>query len=444
MVDRSRGCDIGPKWTEAQAALPLGPVWTRGGVQQANFFRLRPIMSFRVLLLESIHPTARESLQKAGIDVELMDGALSEKELGERLEGVHAVGIRSKSQLTGTVLEAADDLMAIGAFCIGTNQIDLETATRRGVAVFNAPFSNTRSVAELVLAEIVMLSRGLADRSREMHVGQWRKTASGAREVRGKTLGIIGYGHIGSQVGVLAEAFGMRVLFHDIVNKLPIGNVVQASSLDEVLETSDFVTLHVPATGQTHEMLGAAEIAKMKPGAALLNLSRGTVVVIDALADALGSGHLMGAALDVFPLEPKKNISDDFVSELRGLPNVILTPHIGGSTMEAQENIGREVSSALAKYFHAGGTTGSVNFPQVELPEAEGTHRIANVHRNVPGVLSELNGIVSAAEANVTAQVLATQGELGYLLMDFDRAVADDVSAKMNALETTILARAVR
>jgi D-3-phosphoglycerate dehydrogenase len=400
-------------------------------------------MTFRVLLLESIHPVARQNLKEAGIDVELMDGALNERELGQRLKGVHAVGIRSKTQMTKQVLEAADDLMVVGAFCIGTNQIDLEMASHRGVAVFNAPFSNTRSVAELVISEIVMLSRNLGDRSREMHEGQWRKSAAGAREVRGKTLGIVGYGHIGSQVGVLAEAFGMRVLFHDIVSKLPIGNNLQAASLDEVLTESDFLTLHVPATPQTHEMIGEAEIAKMKKGAYLLNLSRGTVVVIPALASALSSGHLAGAAVDVFPLEPKKNISDDFVSELRGLENVVLTPHIGGSTMEAQENIGREVSAALIKYFADGGTTGSVNFPQLELPRTPGRHRISNVHRNVPGVLSELNGIVSAADANVTAQVLGTQGELGYLLMDFDGAVAEQVSEQMNELDTTIFARAL-
>ncbi len=326
-------------------------------------------MAFRILLLESIHSVARQSLADAGFEVELMDGALNEQELAERLEGVHAVGIRSKTQMTRKVLEAADELMVVGAFCIGTNQIDLEFASHRGVAVFNAPFSNTRSVAELVLSEIVMLSRNLGDRSREMHEGKWRKSAAGAREVRGKTLGIVGYGHIGSQVGVLAEAFGMRVIFHDIVSKLPIGNTQQASSLEQVLEESDFVTLHVPATAQTHEMIGEAEIARMKKGAYLLNLSRGTVVVIPALAAALSSGHVAGAAIDVFPLEPKKNISDDFVSELRGQGNVVLTPHIGGSTMEAQENIGREVSASLAKYFIDGGTTGSVNFPTSSCPE---------------------------------------------------------------------------
>jgi D-3-phosphoglycerate dehydrogenase len=400
-------------------------------------------MAFRVLLLENIHPVGQRNLEAAGMDVELVDGALSERELGERLEGVQAVGIRSKTQLTAAVLEAADDLMVIGAFCIGTNQIDLAKASEGGVAVFNAPFSNTRSVAELVLSEIVMLSRNLGDRSREMHLGQWRKSAEGAREVRGKTLGIVGYGHIGSQVGVLAEGFGMRVIFHDVVSKLPIGNNAQAASLDELLSTADFVPLHVPATPQTHEMIGEAQIAKMKKGAFLLNLSRGTVVVIPALARALSDKHLAGAAVDVFPLEPKKNMSDDFVSELRGLDNVVLTPHIGGSTMEAQENIGREVSTSLIRYFGDGSTTGSVNFPEVELPRTPGAHRIANVHQNVPGVLKELNGIVSAAEGNVTAQVLGTLGEVGYLLMDFDRAVADEVITQMNALETTIRAWAL-
>jgi D-3-phosphoglycerate dehydrogenase len=400
-------------------------------------------MTQRVLLLEAIHPVAKQFLEEAGFVVDVRDRALSEQELAEELVGVHAVGIRSKTQLTAAVLEGANDLVAIGAFCIGTNQIALDAATHKGVAVFNAPFSNTRSVAELVIAEIVILSRGLGDRVREMHDGRWRKTAAGAHEVRGKTLGIIGYGHIGSQLGVMAEAFGMRVVFYDIVSKLPMGNNQPAATMEEVLEQADFVTLHVPATPQTHLMIGKKELARMKPGSCLLNLSRGTVVDIPALAEALAAKHLAGASIDVFPKEPKKNISDEFESELRGLENVILTPHIGGSTLEAQEAIGREVSAALIKYFRFGATSGSVNFPQVELAPFPGTHRIANVHRNVPGVLRDLNRIVSEAQANVAAQILATQADLGYLVMDLDKPVSAELAQKMNELDNTIRARAL-
>ena len=397
----------------------------------------------RILLLESIHPVARELLRAEGFDVELIDGAMSDADLGKALSGVQAVGIRSKTQVNRRVLEASDTLLAVGAFCIGTNQIELDVASRRGIAVFNAPFSNTRSVAELVLAEIVMLSRQLGDRVREMHDGQWRKIADGCREVRGKTLGIIGYGHIGRQVGVLAEAFGMKVVFFDVAQRLPMGNNLPSPELDRMLGESDFVTLHVPATPQTENMVGKREISKMKPGACLLNASRGSVVVIEALADALKRGHLGGAAVDVFPSEPKKNIADDFSSVLRGLPNVILTPHIGGSTLEAQENIGREVSLALTRYLKTGSTSGSVNFPQVELPPAGDVHRIAHVHENVPGVLGDVNRIVSDAKANVRAQVLGTNPEIGYLLMDLETDVSDDVCTRMRELPATIATRAV-
>ncbi len=397
----------------------------------------------RILLLEAIHPIAQDALAEEGFDVELLETSLSEEELVQRLRGVHAIGIRSKTQVTARVLESATDLLAVGAFCIGTNQVDIGSATHHGLPVFNAPFSNTRSVAELVISEIVMLSRQIGDRVREMHDGRWRKMAQGAREVRGKTLGVVGYGHIGRQVGVMAEAFGLRVLFYDILTQLPMGNNQPVGSLDEILTQSDFVTLHVPATPQTHMMIGEAELARMKKGSFLLNLSRGTVVDIPALARALASGHLGGAAADVYPEEPKKNVSDDFRSELQHLPNVILTPHIGGSTLEAQENIGREVSTSLTKYLKAGATTGSVNFPHVELPYGPGTHRVANVHRNVPGVLRDINRIVSEAEANVQAQLLATSPDLGYLVMDFDRPVSTEICDKMAALDTTIRARAL-
>jgi D-3-phosphoglycerate dehydrogenase len=397
----------------------------------------------RILLLEAIHPVARDALVAEGFDVELLDASLSEDELCDRVRSVHAIGIRSKTQITERVLRSADDLLVVGAFCIGTNQVDLATATHRGVPVFNAPFSNTRSVAELVIAEVVMLSRQLGDRVREMHGGRWRKAAKGAREVRGKTLGVVGYGHIGRQVGVLAEAMGMRVVFHDILTQLPMGNNEPVGTLDELLERSDFVTLHVPATAQTHMMIGREQLARMRPGAALLNLSRGTVVDIPALADAIRSEHLSGASVDVYPEEPHKNVSDEFHTELQDVPNVILTPHIGGSTLEAQENIGREVALSLTKYLKAGATTGSVNFPHCELPWVADTHRVVNIHQNVPGVLRDLNRIVSDADANVQAQILATNPEIGYLIMDLDEEVSAQVCERMTHVETTIRARAL-
>jgi D-3-phosphoglycerate dehydrogenase / 2-oxoglutarate reductase len=359
----------------------------------------------RVLLLEGIHPSAEEMLRADGMVVERLKGALPPRELAQKLQGVHLLGIRSKTTVPAEVLASAPQLLAVGAFCIGTNQVDGRAANVGGVPVFNAPFSNTRSVAELVIAEIIMLTRQLGDRSREVHQGQWRKVATGSHEVRGKTLGIVGYGHIGSQVGVLAEALGMRVLFYDVMTKLPLGNVRPVGSLQELLAASDFVTLHVPALPTTENLLSAERIAAMRPGAALINASRGTVVDIAALARALKSGHLSGAAVDVYPEEPETN-SDGFVTELQGLPNVILTPHIGGSTEEAQEAIGREVATSLLKFFRAGATTGAVNFPNVESPLVPGTHRILNVHRNVPGVLRDINRIVSDLNANIHAQVL--------------------------------------
>ena len=356
------------------------------------------------------------------------------------MRDIHLLGIRSKTQVTPGVLDEARRLLAVGAFCIGTNQIALRHATCRGVAAFNAPFSNTRSVAELILAEVVMLSRHLGDRLREVHDGRWRKVAAGSHEVRGKTLGIVGYGHIGSQVGVLAEAFGMRVVFHDIVAKLPMGNNRALPRLEDVLEVSDFVTLHVPETPQTRAMIGAEELARMKPGACLLNASRGSVVVIDALAEAIRRGHVGGAAVDVYPEEPEAN-SDGFASPLRGLSNVILTPHIGGSTEEAQEAIGREVSAALIKYVNTGATTSAVNFPHMELPLEPGAHRILNVHRNVPGVLRDINRIVSDHNANIRAQMLSTDPDIGYLLMDLDQDVSQDVKRGIAALPTSIKTR---
>jgi len=399
-----------------------------------------PKSEIKILLLENISPVATAAFKEEGFHVETVKGALPEEELVAKIRDVHVVGLRSKTQITEKVLDEARRLLTVGAFCIGTNQIRLAHANKRGVPVFNAPFSNTRSVAELMISEIVMLSRHLGDRVREVHTGQWRKVSVGSHEVRGKTIGIVGYGHIGSQVGVLAESFGMRVVFHDIVAKLPMGNNRSMSKLEDVLAEADFVTLHVPETPQTKMMIGAAELARMKKGACLLNASRGTVVDIDALAAAIKSGHIGGAAVDVYPKEPETN-SDGFESPLRGLPNVVLTPHIGGSTEEAQEAIGREVSAALIKFINQGATTGAVNFPNVELPVTRNAHRILNVHRNVPGVLRDINKIVSDMNANIRAQLLSTDPDIGYLIMDLDQDVSQDVKNAVAELPNSIRTR---
>ena len=397
--------------------------------------------TLKVLLLESIHPVAKEHLGREGFEVELLDGSLKEAELIKRVQGIHLLGIRSKTQVTPRVLEAGKDLVAVGAFCIGTNQIALDDAMRRGICAFNAPFSNTRSVAELVMAEVVMLSRHLGDRVRELHQGVWRKVASGSREVRGKTLGVVGYGHIGTQVGILAEFFGMRVVFYDIASKLPLGNARAVDTLEQLLMESDFVTLHVPETPQTRNMIAAPQLQQMKPGACLINASRGTVVDLPALAEALKRKHVGGAAVDVYPEEPEGNVAEGFKTPLQGLTNVVLTPHIGGSTLEAQEAIGREVAASLVRYAKGGATAGSVNFPQVELAPTPGTWRLVNVHRNVPGVLRDVNKIVSDCGANIHAQMLSTNAEIGYLIMDLDQPVADQVVDAMRKLKTTIRAQ---
>jgi D-3-phosphoglycerate dehydrogenase len=399
-----------------------------------------PKGQIRVLLLENVHPSAHAIFREEGYRLEACAEALGEEALVEKARHVHVLGIRSRTQVTERVLSEARRLLTLGTFCIGTNQVALDAASARGVPVFNAPFSNTRSVAELVIAEVIALARRLADRSREMHEGRWRKGAPFSYEVRGKTLGIVGYGHIGTQVGVLAEAFGMHVLFHDIAPKLAMGNNRPADSLEAVLRQADFVTLHVPETPLTRGLIGEPELARMKPGAYLLNLSRGSVVEVGALARALRSGRLAGAAADVFPEEPDGN-TDAFATELRGVPNVILTPHVAGSTEEAQEAIGREVAFALVKFVNAGATTGSVNFPPVEPPPLRDRHRLLNVHRNVPGVLSRINGIVSAAQANIESQILATTPAIGYLVMDLNREVSHEVRQSMSALETSIRTR---
>ncbi|MFT3765775.1 MAG: phosphoglycerate dehydrogenase [Minicystis sp.] len=394
----------------------------------------------KVLLLENVHKSALESFNAHGFDVEMRSAALKEDELVKAVAGVHLLGIRSKTLVTDRVLAAATDLLSVGCFCIGTNQVELKAANLRGVPVFNAPFSNTRSVAELIIAEVIALARQLGDRTREVHTGSWRKVSSGCHEVRGKTIGLVGYGHIGQQLGVLAEALGMRVLFYDIVSKLPMGNNRAVPSLAALLEQSDFVSLHVPATPETREMIGEGEIALMRKGSYLLNASRGSVVVIPALAAALKRGHLAGAAIDVYPDEPESN-SDGFITDLQGLSNVILTPHVGGSTEEAQEAIGREVSETLSRFVTTGATRGAVNFPQVELPPYKEAHRILNVHRNVPGVLRDVNKIVSDLNANIDSQVLSTDPQIGYLIMDLNQDVSSEVSKAIAALPTNIRTR---
>ena len=398
-----------------------------------------------VLLLENIHAVAEAQLAASGFAIRRVNGALKEDELIASLAGVHVLGIRSKTTVTKRVLESpqAKDLMAIGAFCIGTNQIALTEAMRKGVCVFNAPFSNTRSVAEMVIAEIIMLSRQLGDRSGEMHRGVWKKLATGSREVRGKTLGIVGYGHIGTQVGVLAEFFGMRVLYYDVGTKLPLSNNTPYLKLDDMLAQSDFVTLHVPETPQTKGMIGAAQLAKMKKDACLINASRGTVVDLDALCLALKGGKLGGCAVDVFPEEPEGNTAEGFKTVLQGCPNTVLTPHIGGSTLEAQEAIGREVATSIEKFVATGSSAGSVNFPLVELGATANTHRLMHVHQNTPGVLRDVNKVIADANANIHAQLLSTNPDIGYLIMDLDAAMAAPVTEALKRLPTTIKARAI-
>lgn len=400
-----------------------------------------PREKINILLLEGVHPAAVELLHSQGYrSVTTMKKALVGAELSAALANVHFLGIRSRTQLTAEALEGASNLVGVGCFCIGTNQVDLDAASRRGIAVFNAPFSNTRSVAELTMAEVVMLARRAALKSQQLHQGVWDKSAAGCYEVRHKTIGIIGYGHIGPQVGLLAEAFGMRVIYFDIAVKLALGNARSVSTIDELLRESDFVTLHVPETPQTRNMISERELGLMKRGSFLLNLSRGSVVDVEALASALQSGRIAGAALDVFPSEPESN-DDPFLSPLRGVPNVILTPHIGGSTEEAQHNIALEVTSALLRYSDTGSSSGSVNFPQVDLPLLEDAHRILNVHRNVPGVLRDINNIIADVGGNIRSQFLATNNEIGYLIIDVDRSISADAKRRIEALETNIRTR---
>lgn len=392
-------------------------------------------------MLEGLHPSALEVLRRAGYEqIDAVSGALPQDQLIERIRDVHFIGIRSRTQLTAEVLEHAHKLVAIGCFCIGTNQVDLNAARERGIAVFNAPYSNTRSVAELVLAEAILLLRGIPARNAAAHRGGWLKSADNAFETRGKTLGIVGYGAIGSQLSVLAESLGMQVIFHDVVAKLPLGNARQAAGLTELLGASDVISLHVPELPSTKWMIGAAEIAAMKPGAVFINAARGTVVEIEPLAEAIRAGKLLGAAVDVFPVEPRSN-KDEFVSPLRGLDNVILTPHIGGSTLEAQANIGIEVAEKLVRYSDNGTSISSVNFPEVALPAQQGTHRILHVHRNVPGVMSEINQVFADNRVNVAAQYLQTNEAIGYVVIDIDAASSDLALQKLQQVQGTLRCR---
>jgi len=392
-----------------------------------------------VLLLESVSKSSAKMFQDEEFQVECVH-ELTEDQLVEKIAEVHVLGIRSKTKVTKRVLDAAKKLLCVGAFCIGTDQIDLAYAATKGVAAFNAPFANTRSVAEMVLAELIALARQMFDRSSECHRNFWNKKSGGCYEVRGKTLGIIGYGHVGSQLSVLAEALGMRVIFYDIINKLPLGNATAAGSLQELLQKADFVSLHVPKTRETVGMIGAKEIAFMKPKSYLLNAARGDVVDNQAAADALRSGHLAGAAFDVFPYEPAST-SEPFKNPLIGCPNTILTPHIGGSTEEAQYNIGIEVTQKLISHVNTGSTLDAVNFPQIALPDDARTHRILNVHKNVPGVLRDINNILS--KYNVSAQILRTHESIGYLMAEVDTQVSGEVKVQIAALETSIKTRIV-
>ena len=396
----------------------------------------------KILLVENIHSIAQEKLIEEGFLVDRVSHAPSEAELLQLLPKYDAVGIRSKTEITEKVINANPHLFSIGCFCIGTNQVNLKAAKKMGVPVFNAPHSNTRSVAELVLAEMIALSRQLCDRSQKAHSGDWVKSAEGSKEVRGKTLGIVGYGHIGSQLSILAESLGLNVIFYDVVKKLSLGNARATRNLEELLSFADFVSLHVPETPQTQNMITAKELALMKKGSFLINASRGTVVDISALAGSLKSGHLAGAAVDVFPVEPSSN-KEKFVSELQGIANVILTPHVGGSTEEAQYAIGIEVAESFRKYLKIGTTQGAVNFPNVDLPIGVGpkASRILNVHRNEPGVLGEINGIISKAGANIQAQYLSTDEKIGYLVMDLETASVQSLEHEVQQLSRSIRTR---
>ena len=395
----------------------------------------------KFVLFEGVHQSALDTLHAAGYtNIDYYKKALDGNELKEAIKDAHFIGLRSRTHLTAEMIEAAPKLIAVGCFCIGTNQVDLNAAKARGIPVFNAPFSNTRSVAELVLGEILLLMRNVPQANAEVHRGVWNKSATGAHEVRGKKLGIIGYGHIGSQLSIIAESLGMDVYFYDIENKLPLGNAKQVRSLEELLSSCDVVSLHVPELPSTKNLMSAERIAQLKQGAILINAARGTVVDIDALTQALKDGKIHGAAIDVFPIEPA-SINEEFVSPLREFDNVILTPHIGGSTAEAQENIGFEVAGKFVKYSDNGSTLSSVNFPEVSLPEHEGTKRLLHIHENRPGILNKLNQIFVEANLNIAAQYLQTDPKIGYVVVDVETNDASPLLTKLKEIDGTIRAR---
>jgi len=394
-----------------------------------------------VLLLEGVHESAVNALKSAGYtNIRQEKAALQGDALNKALAGVHVLGIRSRTQVDAAAIAAADRLIAVGCFCIGTNQVDLEATANRGIPVFNAPFSNTRSVAELVLAEAILLLRSVPARHNQLREGKWQKSASNSFETRGKTLGVVGYGNIGKQLSVLAESLGMNVLFYDVETKLKLGNSQQARSLDELLQQADVVSMHVPATDQTNNMIGAHELKQMKSSAVLINASRGNVIDLDALADALQEGSLLGAAIDVYPEEPKSN-NEPFVSRLQKLDNVLLTPHIGGSTAEAQSNIGEEVAAKLIRYSDNGSTLSAVNFPEAALPEHPGHHRLLHVHQNQPGVLTAINQVFSTLGVNIVGQYLQTNKDIGYVVIDVDEAHSAAALEELRRIEGTIRAR---
>jgi D-3-phosphoglycerate dehydrogenase / 2-oxoglutarate reductase len=395
----------------------------------------------KILLLEGVHQSAVDNFLNAGYtNIEHLPTSLDEASLIEKIRDVHFLGIRSRTQLNERVFAAAEKLNAVGCFCIGTNQVDLNAALVRGIPVFNAPYSNTRSVAELVLAEAIMLLRGIPEKNTRAHQGGWLKSAKNSHEARGKTLGIVGYGNIGSQLSVLAESLGFNVIFYDVVTKLGMGNASQVASLEELLARSDVVSLHVPELPSTKWMIAKEQLALMKPSGILINASRGSVVVIEDLAEALEAGRLYGAAIDVFPVEPKGN-EEEFVSPLRGIPNVILTPHVGGSTLEAQENIGIEVSEKLITYSDNGTTVTAVNFPEVALPAHPDKHRVLHIHDNVPGVLTEINRVLSESGINISGQYLQTNEKVGYVVIDVDKAYGEQALEALRRVEHTLRVR---
>ncbi|MFT4830967.1 MAG: D-3-phosphoglycerate dehydrogenase [Psychroserpens sp.] len=395
-----------------------------------------PKNRIKILLLENVHQAAFENLSNEGFTVELVKSSLSEEDLIEKIKGVHVLGIRSKTQVTKKVLDAADKLMVVGAFCIGTTQIDLDNCRRKGVVVFNAPYSNTRSVVELAIGQIIMLMRSVFPRSMEIHQGQWNKTAANSREVRGKNLGIVGYGNIGKQLSVLAEAIGMRVYYYDVGDQLALGNAIRCNSLEDLLNVSDVVTLHIDDNKANNNFIGEREINQMKDGAMLINLARGFVVDIPALVSGLKSGKLGGAAVDVYPEEPRSN--GEFVTELQGIPNVILTPHVGGSTEEAQRDIADFVPNKIMDYINSGNTVDAVNFPNIRLPKQNNSHRFLHIHKNVPGIMAKINEVLARYEMNITGQYLSTDNEVGYVISDLDKEYNKEVIKALKKIENTI------